>query len=241
MALGELAVGAYVAYLLVPPAVLGAFAVAVARRGRAVPTPVLLVGVVAAVQLVVYVWLQFVGTVQTLEQHYLSSTLWAGVCVAFAITVAELARPLSGRPIARWLPAAVLLAVPLGYEADPHVPSFGWLPFGAMLAAVVIAAAVAAPGCARLRPPLAAVTATGLALAAFAGATWCSPSRPSRVTRAARYRPGPAPRPTPPRSAAAGRIYVDGYRIATALPAVRRPGHLPRRADPHLAADTKPL
>ena len=134
----------YVAYLLVPPAVLGAFAVAVARRGRAVPTPVLLVGVVAAVQLLVYSLLQFVGTVQTLEQHYLSSTLWSGVCLASAITIAELARPLSGRPFARWLPVAVLLAVPLGYEADPHVPSFGWIPFGAILAAGVIVAAVPA-------------------------------------------------------------------------------------------------
>lgn len=127
------------AYLLVPPAVLGAFAVAVARRGRTLPTSVLLVGVISAGQLAVYAWLQFAGTVQTVEEHYFSSTLWAGVCLAFAITVAELARPLAGRPVARWLPAAVLPAVPLGYEADPHVPSFGWAPTGVILAAAVAA------------------------------------------------------------------------------------------------------
>ncbi len=207
----------YVTYLLVPPAVLGAFAVAVARRGRAVPTPVLLVGVVAAVQLVVYVWLQFAGSVQTLEEHYLSSTLWAGVCVVFAITVAELARPLPGRPAARWLPAAVLLAVPLAYEAGPHVPSFGWVPFGVLLAAIVIAAAVAARACAGLRRPVAAVTATGLALAALAGATLVLTVAP--IPRHPLL-PGTVPDPPPAYATALGGswgTYVDSYQIATAL------------------------
>src|ERR1700683_5268447 len=143
----------YVPYLLVRPAVLGGLAVAVARRGRAVATPVLMIGTMFAVQLVVYAGLQFLGTVQTLEEHYFSSTLWAVVCLAFAITVAELARPLSDRPIARWLPAAVLLAVPLCYEADPHVPPLGWAPAGAILAAAVIASAAAARCCGRVRSP----------------------------------------------------------------------------------------
>ena len=211
----------YVAYLLVPPAVLGAFAVAVARRGRAVPTPVLLVGVVAAVQLVVYSLLQFVGTVQTLEQHYLSSTLWSGVCVATAITIAELSRPLSDRPLARWLPVAVLLAVPLGYEAYPHVPSFGWLPAGAILAAGAVAAAAAASGAARLRPALAAVTATGLALAAFAGAILVLTVAPIPVhPQLPNTHLGADPAPAYSTAlGGSGTIYIDGYRIATALPA----------------------
>jgi hypothetical protein len=208
----------YVAYLLVPPAVLGGFAVATVRRGRAVATPVLLVGVMVATQLVVYVGLQFFGTVQTLEEHYFSSTLWAGVCLAFAITVAELARPLSDRPIARWLPAAVLLAVPLCYEADPHVPSFGWAPLGVILAAAVIAAAVAARACARLRGSLAGAVGLGVALAAFAGA--------SLVLTVAPVPSHPALRDTvfdpPPAYASAlgggWATYLDSYRIATALP-----------------------
>jgi MFS family permease len=211
----------YVAYLLVPPAVLGAFAVAAARRGRGIPTPVLLVGVVAAAQMLVYFLLQFVGTVQTLEQHYLSSTLWSGVCLVSAITIAELARPLSGRPFARWLPVAVLLVVPLGYEAYPHVPSFGWLPFGAILAAGVIVAAVAASGAARLRHPLAAATAIGLALAAFAGAALVLTVAPIPV-RPQLPNTHPGSDPPPAYSTAlggSGTIYIDGYRIATALPA----------------------
>ena len=211
----------YVTYLLVPPAVLGAFAVAVSRRGRGVPTPVLLVGVVLAVQMLVYFLLQFVGTVQTLEQHYLSSTLWSGVCLASAITIAELARPLSGRPFARWLPVAVLLVVPLGYEAYPHVPSFGWLPFGAILAAGVIVAAVVASGAARLRHPLAAATAIGLALAAFAGAALVLTVAPIPV-RPQLPNTHPGSDPPPAYSTAlggSGTIYIDGYRIATALPA----------------------
>jgi hypothetical protein len=210
----------YLAYLLVPPAVLGGFAVAVARRGRAVATPVLLVGVIAATQLVVYVWLQFFGTVQTLEEHYFSSTLWAGVCLAFAITVAELASPLSDRPLARWLPAAVLLAVPLCYEADPHVPSFGWAPFGAILAAAVIAAAVAARCCGRLRGPRALATAAlGLALAALAGASLLLTVAPVPAHKAL---PGTVADDPPPAYASAlggsWATYADSYRIAAALP-----------------------
>ena len=61
----------YVAYLLVPPAVVGAFAVAVAGRGRALRTPVLMVGVMAATQLTVYALLQFAGSVQALEHALL--------------------------------------------------------------------------------------------------------------------------------------------------------------------------
>src|SRR5262249_58859363 len=102
----------YVPSLLVPPAVVVAFAVAVIRRGRALPTPVLMVGTMAAIQVAAYALLQFAGSVQILEQHYFSSTLWAGVCLAFAVTLAELARPLWDRPLARWLPAAVLVPGP---------------------------------------------------------------------------------------------------------------------------------
>jgi Dolichyl-phosphate-mannose-protein mannosyltransferase len=217
----------YVAYLLVPPAVLGGFAVAVARRGRAVATPVLLVGVMAAVQLVVYVWLQFFGTVQTLEEHYFSSTLWAGVCLAFAVTVAELARPLAGRPLARWLPAAVLLAVPLGYEADPHVPAFGWAPFGAILAAAVIAAAVAARCCGRLRRPPAAAAGLGAALAAFAGASLVLTVAPIPAHKAL---PGTVFDPPPAYASALGgswATYADTYRIAAALPLFAGPAAYP--------------
>lgn len=211
----------YVAYLLVPPAVLGGFAVAVVRRGRAMPTPVVLVGVMAAVQLAVFALLQFAWTLQTLEQYFFSSTLWAGVCLAFAVAVAELARPLWDRPLARWLPAAVLIAVPLGYEAGPRVPPFGWVPLGAVLAAVAIIAAAAARGCAGFRRPLAAGATAGLALAVFAGATLVLtvapiPNHP--------VLPGTLPDnvDTPPPYAAAlggsGAIYIDRYRIATALP-----------------------
>jgi hypothetical protein len=212
----------YVAYLLVPPAVLGAFAVTVARRGRAVPTPVLLVGVVAAAQLVVYACLQFAGPMQTLEQHYFSSTLWAGVCVVFAVTIAELARPLADRPLARWLPAAVLLAVPLGYEAAPHVPSFGWVPFGILLAAGVIVAAAAARGGARLRRGPVAATVTGLALAAFAAATLVLTVAPipdhPQLPHTALRKSNPAP-DYATALGGSGTIYFDEYRIATSLPA----------------------
>jgi len=220
----------YVAYLLVPPAVLGALAVAAARRIRAVPTPVLLVGAAAAAQLVAYAWLQFAGSVQTLEHHYFSSTLWAGVCLALAVTVGELARPLGDRPLARWLPPAVLLAIPLGYEAAPHVPAFGWAPWGAVLAAAVIAAAAAARGGARLRRPPVAAAAIGLALPVLAAAVLVLTVAPvphhPRLPRTARDHTG-----GPPAYASAlggnGTVYIDAYRLATSLPAFVGPAAYP--------------
>ena len=218
----------YVTYLLVPPAVVGAFAVAVIRRGRALRTPVLMVGVMAATQLTAYALLQFAGSVQLLEQHYFSSTLWAGVCLAFAVTLAELAGPLWDRPLARWLPAAVLVAVPLGYEADPHVPAFGWLPFGAILAVAVIIAAAVARACARLRQRAVAAAATALALVAFAGAALVLTVAPipdhPRLPNTAGHEPAPDYASALGGSAT---TYINSYRIITKLPGLVGPATYP--------------
>jgi MFS family permease len=210
----------YVTYLLVPPAVVAAFAVAVIRRGHRLPIPVLMVGLMAITQVAVYALLQFAGSVQMLEQHYFSSTLWAGVCLAFAVTLAELARPLWDRPLARWLPAAVLVAVPLGYEAGPHVPAFGWLPFGAMLAVAVIVAAAVARACAGIRRRAVAAAATGLALVAFTGAALVLtvapiPDHPHLRGTATGAEPDPAYASALGGSAT---TYIESYRILTALP-----------------------
>jgi hypothetical protein len=210
----------YVTYLLVPPAVVGAFAVAVIRRGRALRTPVLVVGVMAAAQVTVYALLQFAGTVQTLEQHYFSSTLWAGVCLAFAVALGELAWPLWDRPLARWVPAAVLIAVPLGYEAAPRVTAFGWLPFGVILAAAVIIAAAAARACGRIRQRAVAALGIALALAAFAAAALVLtvapiPDHSPLPDTATRHDPPPDYASALGGSATA---YLNSYRIITSLP-----------------------
>ena len=215
----------HVAYLLVPPAVLGCFIAAFARRGRRVPTPVLVVGIATAAQLATFVCLQFFWTLQDLEQYFFSSALWAGVCLVFAITVAELARPLSG-PITRWLLPAVLLAVPLGYEGYTHVASFGWLPVGTILAIAMIAAAAAARASGRLRWRQLAAAATGLMLAVMAGAALVLTVSPQTHL--------PLPNspiddvPAPYAAALGGTFasYIDAYRIATRLPAfVGRPDY----------------
>ena len=210
----------YVTYLLVPPAVVAAFAVAVVRRGGGLPIPVLIVGTMAALQVAAYALLQFAGSVQILEQHYFSSTLWAGVGLAFAVTLAELARPLWDHPLARWLPAAVLLAVPLGYEFAPPVPAFGWLPFGVIIAVAAIIVAAVARACARIRQPAVAAAAIGLMLAVFAGAALVltvapipyHPQLPNTVTNR---------EPAPAYAAALGgsaTTYIDEYRVITSLP-----------------------
>ena len=208
------------AYLLVPPAVLGAFAASIARRIRAPEPAVLQVGVIAAVQCLAYAGLQFFGTVETLEQHYFSSTLWAGVCLMLAVTIAELTRPLASRPVARWLPAAVLLAIPLCYEADPHVPAFGWVPAGITLAVIVVVAAVAARGAARLARPAAAAAAIGTALVILTGAVLAltvAPVPPHAPIAGTASKDDP-----PPAYATAlggsSALLIDTYRVATAIP-----------------------
>jgi Dolichyl-phosphate-mannose-protein mannosyltransferase len=133
----------YVAYLFVPPAIVGAFAVVFARRLRSIPTPQLLIGSITAVQLVVFAYMQFFHHLQTLEMHYFSSTLWASVCCALAVVICELSRELFASRGWRWLPATTVVVVALAYELDPHVPAFGWFPYGALVAVILIAMAIA--------------------------------------------------------------------------------------------------
>jgi len=161
----------YDPYLLVPPAVLAAFVVVAGRRRLS--TPQLFAGLAAFLAFAAAALLQFVGKVQMLEMHYFSSLLWSFVAVLTALTFASLAAPFAtgGAPGESWalgaarkiLPAALLVAIPLAYEADPHVPQMTFGSWGWAVAAIVVAAAVAGrAGLAFARRP-----AAGLALAAI--------------------------------------------------------------------------
>ncbi|HXY43615.1 MAG TPA: glycosyltransferase family 39 protein, partial [Acidimicrobiales bacterium] len=128
----------YVAYLLVPPSVIAAFWAVFARKLAHIPTPQLFVGLACTGQVAVFALLQFFGDVETLEMHFFSSTLWGVVCLTLAVTLAELGKPLFASPWARWLPALLLVAVPLAYERAPAVPAFGWLPAGLAVAVIPV-------------------------------------------------------------------------------------------------------
>ena len=132
----------FVAYLLVPPAIVLIGLVAFGRRLRGIPTPQLVVGLACAAQLIACVLLQFVDKVQILEVHYFSSLLWAGLSLLLAISLVELTRPILDNPRSTWALPLLLLLVPLAYELDPHVPSFGWLPFGDLFALIIVALAL---------------------------------------------------------------------------------------------------
>ena len=114
----------------------------------------------------------------------------------------------------------MLLAIPLGYEADPHVPAFGWVPAGLLLAALMIAAAAAARSAGRLVRPVAAAAATGLTVAVLAGAALALTVAP--IPRHAPP-PGTASKddPAPAYATALGgsaTTLIDAYRIATGMP-----------------------
>ena len=134
----------YRVYLLVLPAVVVVFAAAFARRLRSIPTPQLLVGLACTAQILVAGYVQFFAKVEMLEMRYFSSLVWGGVCVAFAVALSELARPLLSLPILRWVPAFTALVLPLVYESVRRdLPAERWSPVGFALLAAAAAAAIA--------------------------------------------------------------------------------------------------
>jgi hypothetical protein len=210
----------YVAYILVPPAVVAAFLAAFAGRLRKLETPQLLVGLACAAQLVVCVYLQFFGKLQTLEYHFFSSPLWAAVLVAFSVIVGEIVwRSLDNR-YARAIPLVLLLAVPIGYASDhSRVPTFGWAPWGFLLAGLVVVSI----GVARLTSGLALrPLAWGGAAAGILGAAVCVLLLTVAQMPGHTLLKGEAFDPPPVYSSALGGNgtgYVDEYRVSVELPA----------------------
>ena len=168
----------YDVYLLVPPVIVAAFFAVFAGRSRGIGTTQLFVGLVGALQLAAFAYLQFFSSFQALEMHYFSSTLWSSVNVVLAITLAEVARPIVDREVAerslRWwvahaAPALLVLAVALAFEAlvklGVPVPAMTWTPWGLVVAAIVLAGAVLGRlARVRLAPAGAVVAITGAAL-----------------------------------------------------------------------------
>jgi hypothetical protein len=215
----------YLAYLLVPPSVIVMFAVSFARRLRAFPAPQLFVGLVCAAQFAVFAYLQFGYHVESLEMYYFSSTLWGVSCLALAVVLAEASRPLSTRRLARWLPTLAVLAVPLAYEACPHVPAFGWVPTGAVLAIVPVVSLTALRLGSRARAERAsrgigwgfAVVATVVAVAGSLLVLTVAPI-PSHTPLAGLARAADPPAPYATALGGSASVLIDWYQISADLP-----------------------
>ncbi len=215
----------YLAYLLVPPSVIVVFAVTFARKLRAVPTPQLFVGLVGAAQFAVFAYLQFGYHVESLEMYFFSSTLWGVSCLALAVVLAEASRALSTRRHARWLPALAVLAVPLAYEACPHVPAFGWVPTGAVLAIVPVVSmtALRLGSCPRAERALRgmgwglAVVTTVVAVAGSLLVLTVAPS-PSHTPLVGMARAADPPAPYATALGGSASVLIDWYRISADLP-----------------------
>jgi len=204
-------------YLLVPAAAVAAWGATFLRRLRAVPTPQLLIGSACATQIAAFSFLQFLGNAETLEQHYYSSSLWAAVSLVLAITVVELAKPLSDHPLARWTPAGLVLIVALLGELDQKPPAFGWSPTGLLIVAALILAAVIGRLVVNARSPAARAISMAVVVAVMGG---------SLILTVARYQtngplPGMVGDPVPAYATALGGSdgnLLDQYRVATELP-----------------------
>ena len=106
-------------------------------------TPQLFVGLCCAAQLTVFSYLQFGYHVQTLGMPlFLLHHLRRPGCRPGGAAGGDIRSSSWPHKVLRWLPALLVLAVPLCYEIDPKVPAFGWWPTGAVLAAVPLAAAL---------------------------------------------------------------------------------------------------
>jgi hypothetical protein len=194
-------------YLLVLPATCLAWAVLVMRDGRRMPRAAMLLGAMSVVQLLVAVLGQFVGSLQLLENHYLSSPLWAASLLTLAVVIAELTRSLSEHRWGRWFPAAAVIAVALVSEAAPAVPAFGWRWWGIGLAALVVV--MAAVGWLPRRPPALGATAAVVVLGAVLALTVAPHPASARL-------PGTVYDPPTGYQAALGgswSLYEDDYRL----------------------------
>lgn len=159
----------YLSYLLVLPAVAGLWFVAFGHRLGQLPTPQLIVGAACTCQLAIAVLLQFFGGVQLLEEHYFSSLLWAGVSVTLAMALVQMGRSMLDQQRLAWVLPLLLVAVPLAYEVDPHVPPSGWVWFGVGMLAIIAVIAVVADRLRHATPVLATRLAMCAALALIDG------------------------------------------------------------------------
>jgi hypothetical protein len=206
----------YLPYLLVPPAVIVAWAVVSFRRQ--LPTGSLLVGLVCVAQTVLFVILQFFGNVETLEEHYFSSMLWGSVCLTLAVTVVEASRPYFSRgAIARWVPAALVLAVPLAYEASPREHPYLWVAVGLVLAVVVVVGSVISRLSSTARKGIIAMSVAAIGVVAMLGGSLYLTADPVLRDPYLNWMEDPAPAYFAALGTSAGEL-IDQYRIASRLP-----------------------
>jgi len=206
-------------YLLVPPAVIGAWLVIFAHLRRSIPKPQLLVGLICIGQTVVFSYMQFLGKSWTLEQHYVSSTLFAGVTITLAVILCELGASFWSLRIGRWIPPVLVLSVPLIYEAGAHPPSFTSFPIGVVVAALLVAAV----GVVQLARRMAArQVALGVAAIGIVLVVACMLFLVTTPIAGGSYIPGTAGKdPVPGYDGAlggSGAQELAQYRIATQLP-----------------------
>lgn len=132
-----------VPYLLLPPAVLGAFGVLALSRRR-LSRPEVAIGIASGVAVAVAVIEQFWLRVASLEFHYWSSMLWPGITLTLVIVVVHACRELLTSARTSWIPATMVGAVSLVWSlVTPHIAIRLW-PWPVEVAVGLVAAAAVA-------------------------------------------------------------------------------------------------
>lgn len=167
-------------YLLVPPALLAAWAVVRLPRWRGVRREERILVLATALGVLAYFYVQFFADGSTLEYHLYSSMLWSGVTLTTAFLVVAACRPLLRRPWSAGVPTLLVLVVPRICVVLYRLPQFGMLWWGVVIAVAVV-------GLARLIPRAwssrskAALLATALVVALFTLTAAPLPTHPRLV------------------------------------------------------------
>jgi hypothetical protein len=218
----------YDTYLLVLPVVALGWLATEGHRIRSLPTPHLMLGLGFILALGAAAFLQFIGKVQLLEEHYFSSLSWAAAMLVLSLLLTVAGKPLLDHSVWRWSLPLMVVAVALVYEQLIGRQTTGWSLSGvgliAAAALLIIVVAAFAQRMAQVRIQRASLLTLLCGFDACLLLITVAPVTPFGPL------PGVVPSPVPQFAGALGGgddRGVDVYRVSAELPGFVGPAAYP--------------